>query len=204
VYVVDGDASFRHALSSLVSSVGLQVQAFGSAQEFLHWQRPDAPSCLILEVRLPDINGLDLQSQLADANIHIPIIFATAHGDVSQSVRAMKGGAVDFLTKPFRDQDALDAIHLGLQRDRARRAQAAETEDLWLRFQSLTTREREVVTRVVSGLPNKLIADQLAVAENTVKVHRSRAMEKMQAQSLPELVKMIERLDADSALQDTG
>jgi FixJ family two-component response regulator len=204
VYVVDSDASFRDALSALVSSVGLPIQAFDSAQDFLRWRRPDAPSCLILDVRLTDLNGLDLQSQLADAKIQIPIIFVTAHGDVSMSVRAMKAGAVDFLTKPFRDQDVLDAIHLGLERDRARRAREAEIGGLQRRFRSLTRRERDVVTSVASGQPNKQIAAQLGVTENTIKAHRKRAMDKMQAQSLPELVKMIERLDAHSALRDTA
>jgi FixJ family two-component response regulator len=204
VYVVDSDASFRDALSALISSVRLPVQAFDSAQDFLRWRRPDGPSCLILDVRLTDLNGLDLQSQLADAKIQIPIIFVTAHGDVAMSVRAMKAGAVDFLTKPFRDQDVLDAIHLGLEWDRARRAREAEIGGLQRRFRSLTPRERDVVTSVASGQPNKQIAAQLGVTENTIKAHRKRAMDKMQAQSLPELVKMIERLDAHSALRDTA
>jgi FixJ family two-component response regulator len=172
--------------------------------EFLRWQRPDAPSCLILDVRLTDLNGLDLQSQLADAKIHIPIIFVTAHGDVSMSVRAMKAGAVDFLTIPYRDQDVLDAIHLGLEWDYVWRTREAAIDDLRRRFGSLTRRERDVVTMVVSGALNKHIADQLGVSENTVKAHRMRVMDKLQARSLPELVKMIERLDAHSALRDAG
>jgi FixJ family two-component response regulator len=204
VYVVDSDSSFRHALSRLISSVRLQVKVFGTASEFLRWQRPDAPNCLILDVRLTDRNGLDLQSQLADARIHIPIIFVTAHGDVSMSVRAMKAGAVDFLTKPYRDQDVLDAIHLGLEWDRVWRTREAEINDLLRRFGSLTRRERDVVTMVASGTQNKLVADQLGVTENTVKAHRKRAMDKLQARSLAELVKMIERLDACSALRDTA
>jgi FixJ family two-component response regulator len=204
VYVVDSDASVRHALGRLISSVRLQVKVFGTGREFLRWQRPDAPSCLILDVRLTDLNGLDLQSQLADAKIYIPIIFVTAHGDVSMSVRAMKAGAVDFLTKPYRDQDVLDAIHLGLEWDRVWRTREAETNDLRRRFGSLTRRERDVVTRVASGAPNKNIADRLGVSENTVKAHRRRATDKMQARSLAELVKMIERLNAYSPLRDTG
>lgn len=204
VYVVDSDVSVRHALSALISSVGLQVQAFDSAYDFLRWRRPDAPSSLILDIRLTDVNGLDLQSQLTDAKIQIPIIFVTAYGDVSMSVRAMKAGAVDFLTKPFRDQDVLDAIHFGLERDRVRRAREAEIGGMQRRFRSLTPRERDVVTMVSSGLQNKQIAAHLGVTENTVKAHRKRAMDKMQAQSLPELVKMIERLDAHRALRDTA
>jgi FixJ family two-component response regulator len=204
VYVVYSDASVRHALGRLISSVGLQVKLFDTAREFLQWQRPDAPSCLILDVRLADLNGLDLQSQLSDAGIHIPIIFVTAYGDVSMSVRAMKAGAVDFLTKPYRDQDVLDATHLGLERDRVRRFRESEINDLRRRFRSLTRRERDVVNMVASGALNKHIADRLGVSENTVKAHRRRAMDKMQARSLAELVKMIERLDAYSALRDTG
>jgi FixJ family two-component response regulator len=204
VYVVDSDASVRHALGRLISSVRLQVKLFDTAREFLQWQCPDAPSCLILDVRLADLNGLDLQSQLSDAGIHIPIIFVTAHGDVSMSVRAMKAGAVDFLTKPYRDHDVLDAINLGLEWDRVQRARNAEINDLRRRFGSLTRRERDVVTMVASGALNKQIADQLGVSETTVKAHRRQAMDKMQARSLAELVKMIERLDAYSALRDTG
>jgi FixJ family two-component response regulator len=204
VYVLDSDVSVRHALGRLISSVRLQVKLFDTAREFLQWQRHDAPSCLILDVRLTDLNGLDLQEQLANAKIHIPIIFVTAHGDVSMSVRAMKAGAVDFLTKPYRDQDVLDAIHVGLERDRVRRAHESEIDDLRRRFGTLTGRERDVVTMVASGTPNKHIADRLGVSENTVKAHRRRAMDKMQARSLAELVKMIERLDAYSALRDTG
>lgn len=204
VYVVDSDASVRHALGRLISSVRLEVKAFGTAREFLQWQRPDVPSCLILDVRLNDLNGLDLQSQLADARIHIPIIFVTAYGDVFMSVRAMKAGAVDFITKPYREQDVLDAIFLALEWDQIRRARDAEINDLRRRFGALTRRERDVVTMVASGAPNKHIANRLGVSENTVKAHRRRAMEKMQARSLAELVKMIERLDAYSALRDTG
>jgi RNA polymerase sigma factor (sigma-70 family) len=195
VFIVDDDASVRDALKRLIRSVGLRVEVFGSAKEFLQWQRPDVPSCLVLDVRMPGISGLDLQRQLADANIRIPVIFITAHGDVPMTVRAMKAGAVEFLTKPFRDQDLLDAIQVALERDRATRQREAEIAALRERFESLTLREREVVTMVVSGMPNKQIAAEIGITENTVKVHRSRAMEKMQAQSLADLIKMLERLD---------
>jgi RNA polymerase sigma factor (sigma-70 family) len=195
VFIVDDDASVRDALKRLIRSVGLRVELFGSAQEFLQRGRPDVPSCLVLDVRLPGIGGLDLQRQLADANVQTPIIFITAHGDIPMSVRAMKAGAVEFLTKPFRDQDLLDAIQIALERDRARLQREAEIAVLRERFESLTPREREVVAMVVSGMPNKQIAGEIGITENTVKVHRSRAMEKMQAQSLADLVKMVERLD---------
>ena len=173
---------------------GSAVEVFGSAQEFLASKRPNVPSCLVLDIRLPGISGLNLQRQLAKANIHIPIIFITAHSDIPMTVRAMKAGALEFLTKPFRDQDLLDAIQLALERDRGRRQQEAELAALRERFELLSPREREVVALVVSGMLNKQIAAQIGTAENTVKVHRSRAMEKMQAQSLADLVKMVERL----------
>jgi RNA polymerase sigma factor (sigma-70 family) len=195
VFIVDDDASVRDALKRLIRSVGLRVELFGSAREFLQRGRPDVPSCLVLDVRLPGIGGLDLQRQLADANVQTPIIFITAHGDIPMSVRAMKAGAVEFLTKPFRDQDLLDAIQIALERDRARLQREAEIAVLRERFESLTLREREVVAMVVSGMPNKQIAGEIGITENTVKVHRSRAMEKMQAQSLADLVKMVERLE---------
>jgi RNA polymerase sigma factor (sigma-70 family) len=194
VCIVDDDASIRDALMRLLRSVGLPVKLFASAQEFLEWQRPDQPSCLVLDVRMPGISGLDLQRQLADANIHIPIIFVTAHGDIPMSVRAMKKGAVEFLTKPFRDQDLLDAIQAALELDRVSRQRETEVAVLRERFESLTSREREVAVMVVSGMPNKQIAGTVGIAENTVKVHRSRAMEKMQAQSLADLTKMLEKL----------
>jgi RNA polymerase sigma factor (sigma-70 family) len=194
VFVVDDDQSVRRAIKRLVESVGLQVELFESAQEFLQAQRPDAPSCLVLDVRLRGTSGLAFQQELAKDNIHIPIIFVTAHGDVPMSVRAMKAGAVEFLMKPFRDEDLLDAIHLALKKDLDRREQEAEIVVLRERFEALTQREREVVRGVVCGMLNKQIAAELGTAENTVKVHRSRAMEKMQAQSLADLVKMIERL----------
>jgi RNA polymerase sigma factor (sigma-70 family) len=195
VYVVDDDPSVRRAIKRLIESIGLRVELFGSAQEFMSGKtRPDVPSCLVVDIRLPGISGLDFQQELTKACIHIPIIFITAHGDVPMTVRAMKAGAVEFLTKPFRDQDLLDAIQLGLERDRARRQQEAEIAVLEERFESLTQREREVITMVVAGNLNKQIAAEIGTTENTVKVHRSRAMDKMQAQSLADLVRMAERL----------
>lgn len=194
VFVVDDDASIRDALRSLIRSVGLRVELFGSPREFLQANRPDAPSCLVLDVRLPGGSGLDLQRELSEAKIYIPVIFITGHGDILMSVRAMKAGAVEFLTKPFRDQDLLDAVQIALDRDYARRQREEEIATLRERFESLSPREREVVTMVVSGMLNKQIASEIGTAENTVKVHRSRAMEKMQAQSLADLVKMVERL----------
>ena len=195
VYVVDDDSSVRRAIKRLIESVGLQVELFGSAQEFMSGKtRPDVPSCLVVDIRLPGIGGLDFQQELARTSVHIPIIFISAHGDVPMTVRAMKAGAVEFLTKPFRDQDLLDAIQLGLERDRARRQHEAEISLLQERFASMTQREREVITLVVAGKLNKQIAAEIGITENTVKVHRSRAMEKMQAQSLADLVRMVERL----------
>jgi RNA polymerase sigma factor (sigma-70 family) len=194
VFVVDDDPSVRRAIKRLVESVGLQVDLFGSAQEFLQSKRWEVPSCLVLDIRLPGISGLDFHRKLTDANIQIPVIFITAHGDIPMTVRAMKAGAVEFLTKPFRDQDLLDAIQIALERDRSRRQREAEIATLRERYESLSAREREVVARVVSGMLNKQIAAEIGIAENTVKVHRSRAMEKMQGESLADLVKMIERL----------
>jgi FixJ family two-component response regulator len=194
VFVVDDDPSVRSAIERLIGTVGLQVQLFGSAQEFLASKLPNVPSCLVLDIRLPGISGLGLQRQLVEANVQIPIIFITSHGDVPMTVRAMKAGAVEFLTKPFHDQDLLDAIHLALEKDRGRRQQEAELAALRERFELLSPREREVVAMVVSGMLNKQIAAQIGTAENTVKIHRSRAMEKMQANSLADLVKMIQRL----------
>jgi len=181
VFVVDDDPSVRRAIKRLVESVGLQVELFGSAQEFLRSKRPNAPSCLVLDVRLPGISGLDFQRELADANIHIPIIFITAHGDIPMTVRAMKAGAVEFLTKPFRDQDLLDAIHLASERDYTRRLREEEVAKLRDRYESLTPREREVLPCVVSGLLSKQIADAIGATEATVKVHRSQLMRKMSA-----------------------
>ena len=194
VFVVDDDLSVRSAIKRLIDSMGLHVELFESAQGFLASKLPNVPSCLILDIRLPGISGLNLQRRLAEADIQIPIIFITAHGDIPMTVRAMKAGAVEFLTKPFRDQDLLDAIDLALEKDRTRRQQEAELAVLRERFECLSPREREVIEMVVSGMLNKQIAAQLGTAENTVKVHRSRAMEKMQANSLADLVKMIQRL----------
>jgi RNA polymerase sigma factor (sigma-70 family) len=194
VFVVDDDPSVRSSLKFLLSSVGLQVESFESAESFLQRKPPDAPSCLVLDIRLRGLSGLDFQRELAARNIRIPIIFVTGHGDIPMSVRAMKAGAIEFLTKPYRDQDLLDAVRIALQRDRTRREQEKDLTDLRQRFKSLTPREQEVISMVVSGMLNKQIAGELGTAENTVKVHRSRAMEKMNAQSVAELVKMIERL----------
>src|SRR6266851_4629560 len=185
VFVVDDDPSVRRAIKRLIESVGLQVELFGSTQEFLQARRLDAPSCLVLDIRLPGMSGLDFQRELAEADIQIPIIFITAHGDIPMTVRAMKAGAVEFLTKPFRDQDLLDAIQQGLERDRARRSQEAEVAILRGRFESLTPGERKVLPLVVSGRPNKQIAAEIGTSEATVKVHRSQLMKKMGADSLP-------------------
>jgi len=194
VFVIDDDSAIRKALASLIRSVGVQVELFASAQEFLQAKRTRVPSCLILDVRLPGISGLDFQRTLADANDPIPLIFITGHGDIQMSVRAMKAGAVEFLQKPFRDQDLLDAIHLALERDAARRNQEKEIAKMRERFEWLTPREREVLPLVVSGLLNKQIAAEIGTSETTVKVHRSQLMRKMGADSLPELVRMAEKL----------
>ena len=196
VFVIDDDESIREALKSLIRSVGLSVETFASAQEFLQSKRPDVPACLILDVRMPGLSGLDLQRDLSETNIHIPIIFITGHGDIPMSVRAMKAGAVEFLTKPFRDQDLLDAIQQALERDRYARSEQADNADLRNRYESLTPRETEVFGLVVKGLLNKQIALQLGTSEITVKLHRRQVMEKMQADSLPDLVRMSERLAA--------
>ena len=194
VFVVDDDPSVRRAIKRLIGTVGLHVESFGSAQEFIQNSRLDVPSCLVLDIRLPGISGLSFQRQLAEADIRIPIIFITAHGDIPMTVRAMKAGAVEFLTKPFRDQDLLDAIQVALDRDRARRQQGAEIATLRKRLESLTPREREVLPLVVSGLLNKQIAAEIGTSEATVKVHRSQLMHKMGADSLAELVRLAERI----------
>jgi FixJ family two-component response regulator len=194
VFVVDDDPSLREALSSLLRSVGLRVELFGSAPELLQTKLPDVASCLVLDIRLPKRSGLDFQTELAKADIEIPIIFITAHGDVPMTVRAMKAGAVDFLIKPFRDQDLLDAVTIALERDRKRREEAKGLEEVKSLFESLTPREREVMTLVTTGLMNKQIAAEIGVTEITVKIHRGHAMRKMKAKSLADLVRMAEAL----------
>jgi FixJ family two-component response regulator len=194
VYVVDDDPSVRAALAGLLGSVGLNVSLFDSTQAFLESTLPDVPGCIVLDVRLPGLGGLDLQRELARMGNHLPIIFITGHGDIPMSVRAMKDGAIEFLTKPFRDQELLDAIHQGIERDRARRQEAGAVAGLRERFVSLTAREREIMAHVVTGRMNKQIAGDLNVSEITVKVHRGHVMRKMGAKSLAELVRMADRL----------
>jgi FixJ family two-component response regulator len=194
VLVVDDDPTLRESVGRLLRSLGLEAQLFGSIADFLKSDPPDGPSCLVLDVRLPGQSGLDLQRELAAANRELPIIFITGHGDIPMTVRAMKGGAIEFLTKPFRDQDLLDAIQLGLSRDRVRRENEKALATLRERFASLSPRERDIMIQVARGRLSKQIAGDIGIAEGTVKVHRSRAMQKMKARSLPELGRMADKL----------
>ncbi len=194
VFVIDDDESIRSALLGLLRSVGLNVRAYESSQEFLRAERPDAPACLVLDVRLPGMSGLDFQSELTRSNIHFPIIFISGHGDIPMTVRAIKAGAIEFLTKPFRDQDLIDAVQAGIERDRVRRQEATAVAELERLLATLTTREREVMALVVTGLMNKQIAGELELSEITVKVHRGSVMRKMGAKSLAELVRMADQL----------
>jgi FixJ family two-component response regulator len=195
VIVIDDDPQIRESLGSLLRSVGLHPIPLGTVAEFFKLGRPAGPACLVLDVRLPGLSGLDFQQELAAANIHLPVIFITGHGDIPMSVRAMKGGALDFLTKPFRDQDLLDAINVGLSRDRARLEDERTLTELRSRFESLTPREREVMAIVVTGRLNKQIAGDIGASEITVKVHRGHVMRKMRAASLPDLARMADRLN---------
>ncbi len=198
VFIIDDDRGMRQAIQDLVESVGLRAEAFATGKDFLGKQLSGSPSCLVLDVRLPQLSGLDFQRHLAETGVQIPIIFITAHGDIPMSVRALKSGAVEFLTKPFRDQDLLDAIQQALQRDSAAREQQTELHALKQRYQSLTVREREVMTLVVSGMLNKQIASELGASEATVKIHRGHVMQKMEAGSLVELVRMADKLKLSS------
>src|ERR1700726_2696791 len=194
VFIIDDDRGMRQSIQDLVESVGLRAESFATGEEFLRRKPTHDPSCLVLDVRLPQMSGLDFQRQLAETGVEIPIIFVTAHGDVPMSVRALKSGAVEFLTKPFRDQDLLDAIHQALQRDRTARERQAEIHDLQQRYHALTAREREVMTLVVSGMLNKQIASAIGASEATVKIHRGHVMQKMQAGSVVDLLRMADKL----------
>jgi len=194
VFVIDDDASVREAVIDLLRSIGLGAKSFGSTQEFLQSTRPDAPGCIVLDVRLPGPSGLEFQRMLINSNIQLPIIFISAHGDIPMSVRAMKSGAIEFLTKPLHEQQLLDAVQAGIERDRTRRQEAKVVAELQERFESLTPREREVLTLVITGCPNKQIASRANLSEMTVKVHRSQVMRKMQAKSLVDLVRMADKL----------
>lgn len=204
VFVIDDDPSVRIALEDLLSSIGMTVRTFGSVQEFLHSQRPDCPGCLVLDIRMPGSSGLEFQRDMATLGIYLPIIFITGHGDIAMSVQAMKAGAIEFLTKPFREQDLLDAIRIGIEQDRVRRREAIAAAELTGRFGTLTDGERQVMALVVGGRLNKQIAAELGVSEITVKVRRAHVMQKMQAKSVPDLVRMADSLSRQRGTFDTS